>query len=218
MENTNDFIFCTLCDYFVRKERKDNFDRHMKIHYGTSITCACGKKLSSNSLSRHQKNSCHLAKGKQSKKATPVSTKKEKKKIKCECGAIVAKSGLARHKTSATHNNGLALETSRLSDGNSLGTNDHLEHVEHRIVTTNVKIITQKDGSKVIEPERITIEGICMMLMPCEQTIESNTFEQLTPAASPVEETFMNESKNCIDFTIVFVCRFGVLNMELKQK
>lgn len=179
MEDTEKIIFCTLCDYTAPRERKDNFERHMKTHFDSSVACACGKIMSSTSLSRHKQKSCRLTKGNQSKK---VATMKQKEKIKCECGKIVSKTGIARHKISNSHKNGL--------NNNQVEHNDRVEHVEYRSVTMNVKITTQNDGSKIIEPEKITIDGISMMLMPCEPTTKL-----LTPAPSPVDGHFSNEGK-----------------------
>lgn len=55
MGDNDDYIYCTLCDYKVLSNRKDNFDRHMRqTHFKIKITCECGKVMNASSLSRHK--------------------------------------------------------------------------------------------------------------------------------------------------------------------
>lgn len=112
-----------------------------------------------------------------------------KEKVICECGGSVAKSGLARHKKTNLHSTKMEAKMSATVNG-------PVGDLEIRKVVSNIRIITQEDGKKLIQPEPVTIEGISMVLTPVS-AIESST-EALTPAPSP------NELVQCDDFEGIF--------------
>lgn len=107
----------------------------------------------------------------------------QSEKFRCECGDQVAKSGLAKHRRTNKH----TIAMSRLE-----GEPRVFPHVERRKVVSNVTITTHEDGSKIIEAEKVIVDGIELVLVACNQSRVTSTPELqiLSPEPSPEPPPF----------------------------
>lgn len=158
-EDSDDFIYCTLCDNFkVPKERKDNFERYMKIHYGITTTCECGIEIAPTSLSRHKKNTCPLMK---SNKVKLVKKKKQVEQLTCECGIVINKTSMTRHKKTTCGKKSSILRSEGLSSRPSLG---HLvSSTTHKIETT-VRTDVYSNGQVIVTHDEINLGEISFVI------------------------------------------------------
>lgn len=167
MDDSDDYIYCTLCSFREKVGRKDNFDRHMKqTHFGIRSTCDCGAKLKSSSLSRHKKKSCPLRKRCASNERS-VTGSIVSKKI-CECGIEMRASSIGRHKKNNCRlRNQTIIESSNIpsasasSDSNDsgVGHGNLVSTIEHKIDTI-VHIETYSNGSVVVRHGEIKLGNI----------------------------------------------------------
>lgn len=159
MDDSDNLIYCTLCTHTVKKDRKDNFDRHMKTHYGLLVTCDCGKEMAGTSLQRHKNNYCPLRKGKQ---LQPLK-KKQQKLFMCECGAKMVKTSFLRHRKSACPKTNSSSSETALVTSPPYQSNLLVRSTTHKIETI-VRTDVYSNGKVVVRHDEINSGNMCFTI------------------------------------------------------